>query len=499
MADKRYTRDKLGVPQGMDDRLIKGAYISARAQAPDYGWMNLIGGGIQSFKAEVDAQNTLKKTERDGQLSKIGAIVDNIYETGGGLDEVYFNQAYDYTEDLREQYIAALDAGDTKMQHQIKGKLNLFSTSIQTLKTDLTESAGLWNDKALVNTDGMTQLQLDINSSLKSSQVMLGEDGVYKWRNEKHNPTDPNSKEFFTQEDLKNALPLKDEENKKNYLDFNKKIIDAGENYRDGDGIDFDFQSQHKNNIALLENSVSSTGSMQSMIWDDITGQGSFVQSLDQHPDFSNVFDAINNKDGLPNVAAISMFDKTGDGVVDFRDFIDFDSPESRVFYSEEFQKDDDPAISEKELELIMGNEQASKAMLDIAKEKLRDAITKTDHPNYNQELTQNLVADFLTNRQKQMFYGQDGDKYLEIIPKMNEDGTFATEGNVTYNENKGILKIGKSEIHSLDMLKQNGGSYGYLKSKGFTYDDKNDRWIYNEAFAGGTYTPVPTADDIAT
>jgi hypothetical protein len=46
-------------------------------------------------------------------------------------------------------------------------------------------------------------------------------------------------------------------------------------------------------------------------------------------------------------------------------------------------------------------------------------------------------------------------------------------------------------------MLKQNGGSYGYLKSKGFTYDDKNDRWIYNEAFAGGTYTPVPTADTL--
>ena len=222
MANQKNNKQTLtGVSAGMSQRLIDGAYISARAQAPDYGWMNLIGGGVQAFKAEYDAQKALDKTTRDNQLSAINTVIDGIYENGGSLDEEYFNQAYDYTEKLREEYIAALDSDDSKAQHQIKGKLNLFSTSIQNLKTDLTESAGLWKDNALVHEDGMTQLQLDINESIQANNAMLGEDGAYKWKNINFNANDPNSKEFFTQEDLKNALPLRDEATKKNYLDFN--------------------------------------------------------------------------------------------------------------------------------------------------------------------------------------------------------------------------------------------------------------------------------------
>ena len=38
---------------------------------------------------------------------------------------------------------------------------------------------------------------------------------------------------------------------------------------------------------------------MRSMVHDDITGQGSFASSLQDHPQFQNIFDVINNKDGL--------------------------------------------------------------------------------------------------------------------------------------------------------------------------------------------------------
>ena len=279
-------------------------------------------------------------------------------------------------------------------------------------------------------------------------------------------------------------------ENINNYLDFNKTVIENGEKYRDGEGSDFDQTTQHKNNIALIESSTN----IQSMVWDDITGQGSFADSLDQHPDFINVFNAMNKKDGLSNAVMIGMYDTTDDGVVDFRDFIDFDSPESRIFYTQQFDKNQDGKISDEELSLIMKDEFASKAILDITKSKLKDAITKTDHPNYNEDLTKTLVADFLTNRQKQMFYGQEGDKYLKIIPDLPKGSN--PESNVEFNEKKGTLTIGTQKITSLDTLKEAGGSYGYLKSKGFTYDDTNDKWFYNPAFSGGTYIK-PTADNL--
>ena len=207
-----------------------------------------------------------------GALKEIEGTIDQIYERGGGLDQEYFDQAYDYTEQLREEYIAAVESDDNKLQLQIKGKLNAFSTSIQGMKQSLTESAGLWRDGDLISDQGFTTEQININASVKGGNAVLNtEDGSYKWKaiDMDGNPIlDENGEQkYYTMEDLKNALPMSDEVGKEEYLKTNKTHIDSGQNYRDGTGGIFDFDINYDKNLDLV--SKDNDTYLQSWIWDD--------------------------------------------------------------------------------------------------------------------------------------------------------------------------------------------------------------------------------------
>ena len=78
--------------------------------------------------------------------------------------------------------------------------------------------------------------------------------------------------------------------------EFCKHLVEKGEDFRSGKGSDFDFSTSKKANITLLDKSIQQNGNLQSMILDDITGQGSFASSLKDNPNFANIFDVINNK-----------------------------------------------------------------------------------------------------------------------------------------------------------------------------------------------------------
>ena len=60
-----------GFGKDMQDRLIEGAYHSARAGSPDYSWMSVVGSGIKAFKEEVDTAKANKKAAREETLSGI--------------------------------------------------------------------------------------------------------------------------------------------------------------------------------------------------------------------------------------------------------------------------------------------------------------------------------------------------------------------------------------------------------------------------------------------
>ena len=498
---------------GMDDVLIRGAYMSARADSPDYGWLDAIGSGVKTYKAEYDAKKALEKTSRDKAFGDIQNIVDGIYANSGSLDKEYFDYAYDHTEELRNKYADAVAAGDNKLQLQLKGELNAFGASVKTLSTDISDSAGLWKDGALVKEEGMTNTQLSINKSINSKNV-VGDKGVYKWKAVDHlgNPMfeEDGSRKYYTMEDLKGALPLRDDVGKETHLKHNESIREKSQKYRDGEGgSPFDVKANRDANMKLLENDEY----LQSWIWDDQTGYGSFEASLEEHPEFKDIFDAINtNEDNLSNTLAIGMYDKKniydettgkliGDGVVDFRDFIEFGTPESKVFYSKEFDKDQNGIISVKELELIKKDPDALKAIQEIARGKLKEAITNTDkneNPRFNADLTKRLIADFLTNRQRIMFYGdktepvvvgvdKNGENIMKDIPTYQMLVPNAENSNYEvklgrkssrgwkyfHNKNEGSLWVNEVEITSPEQYVEAGGNWGYLHDQGYIYDKK--------------------------
>ena len=114
-TDSKYNRQTLsGFGGDMQSMLIQGAYMSTRANMPDYSWMNVVGAGVEAYKEEYDTKKALEKTKLDESVGKIQGVIDKIYANGGSLQQEYFDQAYDYTQKLREEYIAAEESGDTK-------------------------------------------------------------------------------------------------------------------------------------------------------------------------------------------------------------------------------------------------------------------------------------------------------------------------------------------------------------------------------------------------
>ena len=492
-TDSKYNRQTLsGFGGDMQSMLIQGAYMSTRANMPDYSWMNVVGAGVEAYKEEYDTKKALEKTKLDESVGKISGIIDKIYANGGSLQQEYFDQAYDYTQKLREEYIAAEESGDTKKALQIKGQLNAFATSIGTVKENITETAEMWQDDMLIDKKGMTPEQLSILNSIDGSSAVLNmEDGTFSWRNADYDPNVEGSKEFFTSEDLKSALPLKDQVGKESYLKANKTVIENAEAYRNGESTKgFDVKTNYDANMKI----INDADNYMSWVWDDQTGYGSFADSLDQHPDFKNIFNTINQ--GGSNLAAIGLYDTNGDKTVDFRDFIDLSDPKLanyRDAVTAIAMKDGKSGISEEEMKEIMKDDKLFLAIEEITKGKLKDALTKSNHKNFDEDVTKSLVADFLTNRQRQMFYGEetvevDGKqvpKYQTLVPDPGNDkaevklGRKRSSGRIKSSSKEGSLFINGVEITSPEQYVEAGGNWGYLQEQGYIYDKDKQVFKY--------------------
>ena len=469
MSEKKYNRQTYtGLGTGMQDRLIKGAYLSARADAPDYSWMGAVGAGVAAFKVEQDANKAIKETKRKEVYGEIDTIVNGIYDAGGSLPENYYNQAFDYANTLREQYVTAVDSGDTKEQHKIKAQLNTFSTSIAGVKKDLTDGAGLWKDGSLVNQKGLTDEQINIQKSFGEDNAVL-EDGVYKWKNVNYNPNDPDSKEFYTMQDYQNSQPLRDDVAKESYLTSNKTVIENRQKWLDGEGSDFSYKNSYEQNEKLVTEE-----NIQSMLWDDVSNQGSFAEKyLEENPDFKSIFDIINKDEGgMANMVAIGAYDKNDDGVVDYRDFIDPTTPEGVSFFNQ-YDRDGTPGIGKEEMEVIMNDPNALKALQDLAKGKIKSALTDVSNKDFNFDTSKRLVTDFFTRRQEQMFYGQDMKTYKTMVPG-------ADSALVKIKRGKMVMISNGEEVSDLKDYIDKGGSYSHLQEMGYKWNNTKKKWDQN-------------------
>jgi len=224
---------------------------------------------------------------------------------------------------------------------------------------------------------------------------------------------------------------------------------------------------------------------MQSMIWDDITGFGSFAETIETHPEFVKYFDEdlehFNMKDGLTNNAAIALYDKDGKDGVSYADFIDADS-------YPQYDLDGNGFVSDDELNIVYEKDPTVKeTVTKLAKEKIKHAIL---NPAKGQEdLTKGMLADFMTNRQKQMFYGnktttlQSGEvvpTHTIMVPGVvgsNVQLGRMKRGKIRTSTSEGSLFINGAEITSPEQYVDAGGSWGYLQSQGYTYD--NDKKVF--------------------
>tara|TARA_R110002020_G_C16266305_1_gene770827 strand:- start:384 stop:1895 length:1512 start_codon:yes stop_codon:yes gene_type:complete len=475
-TDKRYNRPTYtGMGTTIQDRLIDGAYISARANAPDYSWMNVIGAGVKAFKSEMDIKQAAKKAKREGDLAEIKGITDKIYATGGSLPESYYDQAYDYTEVLREKYVAAVESGNNKEATKIKGQLNMFATSIGTVKENITETAEMWNDDMLAG--GMTEEQISINKSIgENNAVMNMEDGTFSWRNVDYVEGGEGylGKEFFTPDDLKEALPLRDDVNKEAYLESNKAVLENREKWKYGEGKDFDNKTHRDANIKLIDQSIKDVGSMQSMIWDDITGFGSFADTIEDHPEFVKYFEEdlplFNEKDGLPNMVSIGLYDKDDNGIVGYEDFID-------PVANPEYDPNGDGVVTADELsEAIENDYSLAETIKELVKPKIKNAILNP--PKGQEDLTKGLLADFMTSRQQQMFYGNKNIKqYKRMVP--DQLGSKVKIG--TDKDNKGKLMMNDGTvITGIEDYVEKGGSISLLSKMGWSWNATSKKFEHN-------------------
>ena len=470
MAEDKYTPRLTGIGGNMQQRLISGAYSIARANAPRYDTLALIGQGIESFSNEMETRRANAKAEKDLIIGKIDGIVDDIYEKGGSMPQNYYDQAYDYANQLREEYILAEESGDKKRAAQIRGQLNTFSTAIQTTKKSLEEYGETWRENSLIPKENMTPGQLNILESFTEGNAVLI-DGVFQWENNNYNPNDPNSKQYFTEKDLDKALPLRDDITTEAYRKDNNTILENREKWLNGTGSDFDYRSQYNSNMTLINTSIKTNG-IQSLLYDDITGQGSFASTFDSdtpHPDYTNFFENMMTEDGLKNVKAFALYDKSGDDVVGYEDFI----PDISVLpgYSG-MDTDEDGKVSNAELMAAIEKDKEAGGSLEqtvknLVAPKIKDALLNIDNPSYDENITKKLLNDFLTNRQRQIFYGGDSETYKTLVP----DGGRKNY----YKRNK--LYINGEEVTSLEQYKEMGGSYKYLQEQGYIWDNKDGKW----------------------
>ena len=482
MAEDKYNPRYTGIGTSMQEQLLAGAYNIARANAPDYSTLNLIGKGIESFSNEMETRRANAKAEKDLIIGKIDGIVDKIYENGGSMPQNYYDQAYEYTEKLRNEYIIAEETGDKKRAAQIRGQLNTFSTAIQTTKKSLEQYGETWREDALIPKENLTRRQRNILTSFTEGNAILDEEtGVFKWENKNYNPNDPNSgPEFVTEKDLDKALPLRDDITKETYLKNNVTILNNREAWLNGKGSDFDYRSNYNTNMTLINNSIKENG-IQSLLYDDVTGQGSFASTFDTkdaHPEYLSFFETMMTEDGLKNVKAFALYDKSGDNVIGYEDFI----PDMSVLpgYSE-MDTDGKAGISNAELMAAIQKDNKAGGNLEqtiknLVAPKIKDALLNIDNPSYDENITKRLLNDFLTNRQRQMFYGGDSETYKTLVP--NPGGKSADSENYY---RKGKLYINGDEITSLEQYKEMGGSYTYLKDQGYAW--VKDKWVQTKSF----------------
>ena len=124
-------------------------------------------------------------------------------------------------------------------------------------------------------------------------------------------------------------------------------------------------------------------------------------------------------------------------------------------------------------MEVIMNDPNALKALQDLAKGKIKSALTDVSNKDFNFDTSKRLVTDFFTRRQEQMFYGQDMKTYKTMVPG-------ADSALVKIKRGKMVMISNGEEVSDLKDYIDKGGSYSHLQEMGYKWNNTKKKWDQN-------------------
>jgi len=437
---KNLTKLKAGTA---NQQLINAAYTGARQSHPAVlDWLDYADTGLASFTTAFDGIKKIKQAQEDQLNSQLDTKVNEMITNGFSLGTNYYDQANVYTKELRERFLAA--EGNPEEQQKIKMELNLASQSIANTKQSIQDLATAWG----TNPEDSDLERGGLNEDQKRVvETVFNEENAY-WDQEKRSfrwrdPNDP-SKTYGVEEIQKiHDLASKDFVTKEQYVKDELAERQLGIDYKQGNSDQgFDFENKMFNNESRINKK-----NITFLINGDFTNDGTppFKDEIAKHPDFA--WDNVNN----PIFNALSKqvnydgslkYPPGDDGIFDINDLPD-PTPEDGVFT----------------------NADKANAMAIVY-----DAIVNPSNGNYDFNTTKTLIAEYMTLRQEEKFYGGTKSDLAKIKPN-EKDG----------NEWK---------YKSVEEYIAAGGNIGYAKDNGWTWlpEIKNDKgkvtrkagWDYN-------------------
>jgi hypothetical protein len=364
-------------------------------------------GSVQNRQEAKRVDEDNKRKELEAHEEQFSNNILKITESAGGMGEEYYGLATEQAKLLQGEYMEAVRAGDKEAQTKIKMKLQGLATSSGSLKESLTIAAELKNEGLL--SDGRTAEEIKIANICTNPANAIYQDGEYVWK-------DPETGQTYTQVDLDKSLGQIDEVTSKAYLDYEMGQNEAGMNYVNGTGADFDF-SRIKTSIS---DQFIKEDNIMSIMHDDFRKSGksnTFKAHLKEYLQTSGLIESFHdakNKDG-----SLKFDTEGGEGI-------------------------DTPA----EIEALM------------------EAIYNKEDGNYDFKVSKDIVADYLTRQSEEKFYGshptglssterkairpEPGDTEKMFLDRGGILGELAKEGTI-WNEDLGRFEVMEYDSESID------------------------------------------------
>jgi len=420
-----------------NQQLINAAYLGARQEPPAVmTWMNAAQSGLTSFAEAIDESKKVRQAKLDEMNGTIDAQIENLTTTGFSLGETYYGAANEYTKQLREKYLAA--EGNPEEQNKIKMELNVASQNIGSTKTAIEDIATAWgvnDDESTLERSGLSEDQKNIITTVTNDANAIWdyEKNTFVWKD----PNDPTK--TYTIKDIQDIQKLasRDYVGKEKYIKEEQDLIQNGMLFKeDGTGPPFNPRKQ-----TLVNEKRLTKENINFYINGDFTNDGtpSFSKEFRNHPDFK-----LDNPDNV----IFKALESSGKYP---------DRPGSTPGFDLTDMPDPSPGDGEYTPD-------------DLAKlaEDVYNAVTDENADGYNLDVTKNLVAEYMTLRQQEKFYG--GKKDFDKMKLMNPENFDSWDAYVAAGGNKGYAK----QVLGWTRIPETRDKKGRIKTIERWYKNKN-------------------------